>query len=144
MDDLNKHLRRIRPARRVDDPVAQKQERVAQKAIELGSIKKAEEVLGVTVKKDAKLLERIRRRRADHAEALAIDARNILREYARIAFFDPANLFDPDTGEPLPLTELDEDTARALSVEITSDGIKMKPADKLRALEILAKRLNLF
>lgn len=96
--------------------------------------------------------ERLQLRRAQHVEKLRINAENVLREYARIAFFDVKNLFD-DEGNPLPLTELDDNTSAAIAgVDVQKLGkdegfaqiVKYKLADKLRALDALAKRLNLF
>lgn len=43
-----------------------------------------------------------------------ITLERVLRELARIAFFDPRKLFDK-AGRPLSLTELDEDTAAAIA-----------------------------
>lgn len=96
--------------------------------------------------------EKLQLRRAQHVEKLRINAENVLREYARIAFFDVKNLFDDD-GNPLPLTELDDNTSAAIAgVDVQKLGkdegfaqiVKYKLADKLRALDALAKRLNLF
>lgn len=51
--------------------------------------------------------------------AAATSKTRILEEYARLAFFDPKNLVNPETGAPLAIHELDEDTRRAVA------GIKM-------------------
>lgn len=50
---------------------------------------------------------------ADMAERTGITAERILRERARLAFFDVRKLFDKD-GMPIPLHKLDEDTAAAI------------------------------
>lgn len=91
------------------------------------------------------------------AEAkLGITADRILEELARIAFLDPKELRDPATGEMRPFHELSADVVRALSVETeeysenTADGVKVgrktkiKPHDKLKALELLGKYKRLF
>lgn len=49
------------------------------------------------------------------AKRIAVDADKTLRELARLAFFDPRKLFNPD-GSPKPIHELDDDTAAAISV----------------------------
>jgi len=80
----------------------------------------------------------------------------ILDEYLRLAFVDPAKLLD-NTGRPLPLHEIDEDTRRAIvGVDIVDEfegrrdqrqqiGTvkKYKLADKNRALDSLSKVLGL-
>jgi len=77
----------------------------------------------------------------------------VLQEFARIAFFDPANLFD-ELGKPLPISQIDEDTRRAISgldvCTIGSNDIgpgeiqKFKIANKLGALEQIGKHLGMF
>lgn len=82
---------------------------------------------------------------------------NVLREYARIAFFDPRKLFHPD-GTPKPIEALDDDTAAALigiDVREEYEGAgeervfagytkKYKLANKMGALNSLAKHMGLF
>jgi len=48
------------------------------------------------------------------AEQVGISAERVLRERARLAFFDPRKLFDA-SGNPLPIQELDDDTAAAIA-----------------------------
>ena len=45
---------------------------------------------------------------------LEITTERILKERARMAFFDPRKLFDK-TGRPIPIHELDDDTAAAIA-----------------------------
>lgn len=60
----------------------------------------------------------------DIAERTGITAERILRERARLAFFDVRKLYDKD-GMPIPLNELDEDTAAAIvGVEVLEQFIK--------------------
>lgn len=80
-----------------------------------------------------------------------------IKEVARIAFFDPRRLFNPD-GSPKPLHELDDDTAAAiagLDVQEQYEGSgsdrrfvgylkKYRIADKNSALEKLMKHLGMF
>ena len=95
----------------------------------------------------------IKEGQAQLAARLNITAERVLREYAKIAFFDIRKLLD-DTGGPLPLTSLDDDTAGALTaldVNVSHDNegrkigevMKYKMADKKAALDSLAKHLNL-
>lgn len=49
---------------------------------------------------------------AKHEAGITLE--RVLRELARIAFFDPRKLFDKD-GNPLRITDLDDDTAAAIA-----------------------------
>ena len=86
-----------------------------------------------------------------------VTADRVIQEIARIAFFDPRKLLNPD-GSPKPINELDDDTAAALAgLDITeefegsgADRVftgytkKFKLADKNSALEKLAKHLGMY
>lgn len=87
---------------------------------------------------------------------LELTAERTLREIARLAYFDPRKLLDAK-GNPLPLNELDDDTAAAIaglevqSIELGSGDNalpavvkKYKLADKKGALDMAAKHLGLF
>lgn len=76
----------------------------------------------------------------------------VLRETAKLAFFDIRKMFGKD-GKPLNISELDADTAAALvglDVQDVSDNDgdyvgfvkKYKMADKIKALELLGKHLG--
>lgn len=76
----------------------------------------------------------------------------ILIELMRIAFFDPAKLFD-NRGNPLPLSMIDEDTRRCIagikfSVEGKGEDAEVikeyKVIDKHKALENLGRYLAMF
>lgn len=77
----------------------------------------------------------------------------VLREYARIGFFDPRKLFD-ETGRPLPIGQLDDDTAAVISgMDVATIGnaeqgvgeiLKLKLADKKGALDSIARHLGMF
>jgi len=77
----------------------------------------------------------------------------VLRELARIGFFDIRKLVAEDAA-PLPLSDLDDDTAAALAgLEVVTIGnqdrgvgqiLKYKIADKNRALEMIARHLGMF
>ena len=93
---------------------------------------------------------RIAELKQESTQRLEITADRVLQEIARIAFLDPARVFDED-GTIKPITEMDEDTRRAIgSLEVTQfgqDGIgilsKVKLIDKKGGLEMLAKHLKL-
>jgi len=80
----------------------------------------------------------------------------ILREEARLAFFDPRDLMDPATGEILPLHDLPEHMARAIvSLRVVKTHSLREPdlirteyyykfADKGKALERLSKHLGMY
>ncbi len=88
---------------------------------------------------------------------LAISNERVLKEIARLALFDPRNLFRDD-GTPKPINELDDDTAAAIAglevlEEFEGEGKsrvfvgytkKYKVADKNAALEKLCKHLGLY
>lgn len=76
----------------------------------------------------------------------------VIRELAKLGFFDIRKLFDND-GRPLDISKLDDDTAAALvglDVQDVADSDenyvgfikKYKMADKIRALELLGKHLG--
>lgn len=79
----------------------------------------------------------------------------VIRETAKLAFFDVRKMFDKD-GKPLDISQLDDDTAAALVGLDVQDVYnfsedekqfigyvkKYKMADKLKALELLGKRFG--
>lgn len=89
---------------------------------------------------------------------LDISAERILQELARLAFIDPANLFD-EAGSLKPIHRMDEDSRRAIAAldheklfEHFGKGqakhvgamVKVKLADKTRALQLLGQYRKLF
>jgi len=77
----------------------------------------------------------------------------VLQEIARLAFFDVRRLVGAD-GAPIPINELDDDTARAvIGLDVARVGnadigegevLKFKLADKKGALELLGRHLGMF
>jgi phage terminase small subunit len=90
-------------------------------------------------------VERVGEFRGNLREKCAITQERVLREIARLAFFDVRKLFDAE-GRPKPVHELDDDTAAAISqLDIDELGrVKYRLADKGVNLERLAKHLGLF
>ena len=107
-------------------------------------------------------LKGVREQRTD------ITADRVLKEYAKLAFFDPRKLFDED-GNPVRITELDDETAAAVAgfevdtvllkdeVSEQKDGggkmarkdacttiRKYKIADKKGALDSIGRHLGMF
>lgn len=91
---------------------------------------------------------------AKRAQRTEITADKVLKEFAKLAFFDPRNLFD-DKGNPKDITELDDDTAAALAgldvvqevdpdSGITSYTKRYKLASKQAALDSLGRHLGMF
>lgn len=80
-----------------------------------------------------------------------------LREVARIGFFDPRRMFGKD-GDPLPITELDDDTAAVIAgLDVVEEWDrtgehpvlighvkKWKLSDKKGALDMLMKHLGAY
>lgn len=87
---------------------------------------------------------------ADRAE---VSAERVIRERARLAFFDVRKLLDSD-GNPIPLQNLDDDTAAAIAgldvaTSVSEDGSakttvrRYRLASKEQNLAALEKRLGL-
>lgn len=96
-------------------------------------------------------------RQDERLEAMELTEERVMRETARLAFFDPRKMFAQD-GRPLSITELDADTAACIVgldvlEEFSGTGQdrvlighvkKYKIADKNSALERAAKILGMF
>ena len=96
----------------------------------------------------------IQQEMAKRAQRTEITADKVLKEFAKLAFFDPRNLFD-DKGNPKDITELDDDTAAALAgldvvQEVDPDSgttsytTRYKLASKQAALDSLGRHLGMF
>jgi phage terminase small subunit len=106
---------------------------------------------------DTKVSQRVEELKAKHATKFEITAERILLEIARIAYFDPRKLYHPD-GSPIPINELDDDTAAALAgldIHEEYEGTgkdrkfigytkKYKVSEKNAALDKLAKYRGLY
>jgi len=104
-----------------------------------------------------KAQEYIRKKQEDISSKLNITAQKVIEEYAKLAFFDIRNIFNPD-GSPKPINELDSSVSAAISsVEVVElyEGRgenkrfvgynkKYKIADKKAALDSICKHLGLF
>lgn len=95
-------------------------------------------------------------KRKELQERVGISQERVLREYARIAFFDPRSLYTVD-GSLKQVRNLTEDEAAALAgLEVHEDFVsdspdkeaigatkKVKFADKIRALDSISRILGL-
>lgn len=85
-----------------------------QAAVIAGFAEKSAGVTSAKLLKDPRVLAEITKRREELCSTLEVTTERILKERARLAFFDPRKLFDAN-GSPLPINELDDDTAAALA-----------------------------
>ena len=88
------------------------------------------------------------------SERTEITADMVLREFAKLAFFDPRKLFD-ENGNPKDISDLDDSTAAVIAgldvvqevdpdTGVTSYTKRYKLASKQAALESLGKHLAMF
>jgi len=91
----------------------------------------------------------IKRLIAIREKALGVTDQRIIEELAICAFSDPRDYYD-DEGELLPIQQLSEAAAKALSEFTVKEGkdsgtvTKIKINNKLKALETLARIHNMF
>lgn len=107
--------------------------------------------------KDPAILSMLDIRRANICQKLEISTERILQERARLSFFDVRKLFDKD-GQPIPIHELDDDSAAAIAglevveqFEGSGDDRKFvgylkkyKLSDKGASLTALEKHLGMY
>lgn len=84
-----------------------------QAALTAGYSRKTAASQGSRLLKDVNVRALIDSRTAEIFDNLKITTERILLERARLAFFDPRKLLDKD-GNPIPLHELDDDTAAVI------------------------------
>lgn len=87
------------------------------------------------------------------AAANEVTVERVLKELARLAFFDIAKVVGED-GRPLAIHQMDEDTRRAVvGLDVATVGndqqgvgevLKIKLADKRASLETLGRHLKMF
>jgi phage terminase small subunit len=121
-------------------------------AIAAGYSEKTAEAAGSRLLRNVKVSTVLAERNARLEEKLDVTAQRVIRELAKLAFFDPLDLFD-ERGDLLPVHRLDEVTRAAiaaLDVEkqehkgARSVLKKVKLADKGQNLERLGRYLKLF
>lgn len=114
-----------------------------------------ERVRGSSLFHSKKIQSRIRELNAQAAQLAVVSKSRVLEELAKVAFFDVRKLYDAK-GNIIPVQNLDDETAAALNAvdvnffkdkdgNLTGEGvIKVKMADKLKALDSLGKEFELF
>lgn len=85
-----------------------------QAAIRAGYSKKTAKVIACENLTKPYIAEAIQKAQLNRQTRTHITQDRVLLELSRIAFFDPRKLLDA-SGSPLPLTELDDDTAAAVA-----------------------------
>jgi len=91
---------------------------------------------------------RIEELRAKASRSLEITVERVLKERARLAFFDPRRLLDED-GNPRPVHQLDDDTAAVIaglevdSVTTTKPGTKAKTTTRTTKIKLASKHDSL-
>ena len=107
--------------------------------------------------RNVKVEEYIQERMKDREKRTEITQDMVLKELAKVGFFDIRRLFD-DSGKPLDITGLDNETAACIvGLEVmdiyegTGDDKefvgyikKYKLSDKLKALEMIGRHLGMF
>lgn len=128
-----------------------------QAAIRAGYSERTARVIGCNLLTKVNIAEEISTRRKRMAEEAGATPERVIREYTRLAFFDPRKLFYPD-GTPKAITDLDDDTAAVIAgLDVLEEysgsgeerhlsGIvkKWKIANKQAALDKLGEHLGLF
>lgn len=128
-----------------------------QAAIRAGYAEKNAGIVGYQLLQKTLISDAIQAQKDKRAERTDISIDRVLLEYKRLATFDLRKAFGPD-GELLPIHELDDDTAAAISA-IESDDLfegfgeerkkigvvrKIKTCDKRAALSDVMKHLGGF
>jgi phage terminase small subunit len=83
-------------------------------AIRAGYSQRTAHSIGSRLFKDPTVQQYIKEEQEARSKRVHVDADRVLRELARIAFFDPRKLLKPD-GSPKQMNHLDDDTAAAIS-----------------------------
>lgn len=110
-----------------------------QAAIAAGCPTRSAHTQGNSLFKHPKVQELIEERTSKTLTDLQITTERILKERARMAFYDPRKLFYPD-GRRIPIHELDADTAAAVAAfDIGDSGVKIRMADKNASLTALER-----
>lgn len=107
--------------------------------------------------RNAKIQRKLSQAMKEREKRLEVSQDRVLKEYAKLGFFDPRKLFNDD-GSPKGIQELDDDTAAVLAgLEVMEiwEGRgedrqfagylkKYKLADKKGALDSIARHLGMF
>ncbi len=111
-----------------------------QAAVAAGYSEKTAHAAGSRLFRDVEVARAIATRAEEAADKAEMTTDSVLRRVTQIASFDRRKLYRAD-GTALPVHELDENTAAAISHE-GSHGLV--PFDKLKALDMSMRHLGLF
>jgi len=129
-----------------------------QAAIAIGVPERGAHVQASRWLKDVKVQKLLEKKRQELRARYALTTDRVVQELARVSYFNPKRLVDAN-GKPIPLHQLDDDTAAALSsveiseVETRGRGknkvvinrlVKGRPFNKPTALEKSIKILRLY
>lgn len=115
-----------------------------QAALDAGFSEKTATAQASRLLRHVKVQQEITRRRAELEQQSGLTAERVLREIARIVYFDPRELFRED-GSLKPTSEWTDDQAAAIaSIEISDGKTRVKAWDKNAALEKAMKHLGLY
>lgn len=112
---------------------------------------------GARLLRNVKVVEYVQKRMDERAQRTEITQDRVLQELAKLGFFDIRKLFD-DSGKPLDITGLDDETAACIAglevmdvyegagedKEFSGYVKKYKLSDKLKALELIGRHLGMF
>lgn len=120
----------------------------AQAAIRAGYTEKSSRTTSTRLMANASIREEIARLEAQTNERLEITAERVRAEIAKIAFVDVSGIIDKFDGQKLifkGLEEIPDNIKPAIkSIKQTSDGIAVELWSKERALDMLAKHVDLY
>ena len=121
-------------------------------AIRAGYPAKSAAAVGSKLLKNAKIQQRIAELRAAASAKTGISLERALDQLGAMAFADPADMYNPHTGDLLPVDQMPESIRRAIiSIEVDEievNGIKMgvtkkiKLAPKDKATDMIMKHLG--
>lgn len=122
-----------------------------QAAIRAGYSSKTANEQGSQLLANLSIRARIEESLAKQSKRTGVTADRVVRELARVAFVNAPNVIDLDDAT-IKDDACDDDTAAIASIKVksipTADGMgverEIKLADKLKALELLGRRLGLF
>lgn len=124
-----------------------------QAAIRAGYSNKTAYSIGQENLKKPEIQKVISQKQKEHSEKTGITIERVLKERARLAFFDPRKLFNSD-GSPKSIHELDDDTAAVLAgIDVVNIGndemgagqvLKIKLSDKTSSLTALERHLGMY
>jgi phage terminase small subunit len=122
-----------------------------QAAIRTGYSPRTAEQQGSRLLSNVKVQTKIDELKKQRSERTRIEADRVVKEFARLAFYDPREVMDwgPDGVRIKASGELSEDAARIVASISESPSQwgwrrQVKFADRIRALELLGKHLGIF